>query len=266
MQFNWNLSLYFVGLLPLARWIIRGDGQYTGRAAVHTAIDQKGSIEYWIDFNHAGWARWRRLEIRTLEVWPRSTLSLRMRNTMKGFTLNWIFPQAILHGIEWIGRSSSVPLRAKHMHTDDSHRTMDILVCRPQNTKGMSGHWLHASHTGRSGLFVEQLQILPKQVFDHSMDTLSTDRMVDSFDFFRRISIKETSVGKLGSVCRRVYRIFSHAYFHHRRVFDEFEAETFLCHRFTHFVTKYTLMSKENLIVPIEGATDTGAVPGESEA
>lgn len=82
-----------------------------------------------------------------------------------------------------------------------------------------------------------------------------------------RISIKEASVGKLGSVCRRVYRIFSHAYFHHRRVFDEFEAETFLCHRFTHFVTKYTLMSKENLIVPIEGATEVGVgVPGESEA
>lgn len=81
-----------------------------------------------------------------------------------------------------------------------------------------------------------------------------------------RVSIKEASVGKLGSVCRRVYRIFSHAYFHHRRIFDDFEAETYLCHRFTHFVTKYTLMSKENLIVPIEGVTDVGPVAGESEA
>lgn len=81
-----------------------------------------------------------------------------------------------------------------------------------------------------------------------------------------RVSIKEASVGKLGSVCRRVYRIFSHAYFHHRRVFDDFESETFLCHRFTHFVTKYTLMSKENLIVPIDGETDVGTVAGESEA
>lgn len=83
---------------------------------------------------------------------------------------------------------------------------------------------------------------------------------------FYRVSIKEASVGKLGSVCRRVYRIFSHAYFHHRSVFDEFENETYLCHRFTHFVTKYTLMSKENLIVPIDGVTDAEAVPGESEA
>jgi Mob1/phocein family len=52
-------------------------------------------------------------------------------------------------------------------------------------------------------------------------------------------------------VCRRVYRIFSHAYFHHRLIFNEFEEKTSLCLRFTHFVTKYDLMSKENLIVPI---------------
>lgn len=41
--------------------------------------------------------------------------------------------------------------------------------------------------------------------------------------FFCRVSIKESSVAKLGSVCRRVYRIFSHAYFHHRALFDEYE-------------------------------------------
>jgi len=39
-----------------------------------------------------------------------------------------------------------------------------------------------------------------------------------------RVSIKESSVAKLGSVCRRVYRIFSHAFFHHRPLFDEYEA------------------------------------------
>lgn len=38
-----------------------------------------------------------------------------------------------------------------------------------------------------------------------------------------RVCIKESSVNKLGSVCRRVYRIFSHAYFHHRTLFDEYE-------------------------------------------
>lgn len=49
--------------------------------------------------------------------------------------------------------------------------------------------------------------------------------------FYFRVSIKESSVAKLGSVSRRVYRIFSHAYYHHRTIFDEFENETFLCRR-----------------------------------
>ncbi|KAI1721383.1 hypothetical protein Ddc_07835 [Ditylenchus destructor] len=69
--------------------------------------------------------------------------------------------------------------------------------------------------------------------------------------FASRISIKESSIAKIGSVCRRVYRIFSHAYFHHRTVFDAFESETFLCKRFTSFVIKYQLMAQEHLIVPI---------------
>lgn len=64
------------------------------------------------------------------------------------------------------------------------------------------------------------------------------------------MSIRDSSVTKLGSVCRRVYRIFSHAYFHHRAIFDAFEKETHLCKRFTYFVTKYAIISKEILILP----------------
>jgi len=97
----------------------------------------------------------------------------------------------------------------------------------------------------------------------HTLDGAAC--LLNSCKYFpSRVSIKEASVGKLGSVCRRVYRIFSHAYFHHRRIFDEFETDTYLCHRFTQFVTKYNLMSKENLIVPIEGIENS--TPGESEA
>lgn len=78
-----------------------------------------------------------------------------------------------------------------------------------------------------------------------------------------RVSIKESSVAKLGSVCRRVYRIFSHAYFHHRAIFDAFEKETHLCKRFTYFVTKYSIISKEILILP---KLDDETPVGESEA
>lgn len=86
----------------------------------------------------------------------------------------------------------------------------------------------------------------------HTLDGAAC--LLNSNKYFpSRVTIKESSVAKLGSVCRRVYRIFSHAFFHHRMIFDEFESQTHLCRRFTLFVIKYQLMSKDNLIVPIEG-------------
>ncbi|PVD30822.1 hypothetical protein C0Q70_10097 [Pomacea canaliculata] len=97
----------------------------------------------------------------------------------------------------------------------------------------------------------------------HTLDGAAC--LLNSNKYFpSRVSIKESSVAKLGSVCRRVYRIFSHAYFHHRALFDEYENETHLCRRFTLFVTKYSLMPRDNLIVPILG--DQQAADGESEA
>ncbi|KAK7464545.1 hypothetical protein BaRGS_00007963 [Batillaria attramentaria] len=97
----------------------------------------------------------------------------------------------------------------------------------------------------------------------HTLDGAAC--LLNSNKYFpSRVSIKESSVAKLGSVCRRVYRIFSHAYFHHRALFDEYENETHLCRRFTLFVTKYNLMPRDNLIVPILG--DQQAAEGESEA
>ncbi|KAG4076899.1 hypothetical protein HA402_015886 [Bradysia odoriphaga] len=101
----------------------------------------------------------------------------------------------------------------------------------------------------------------------HTLDGAAC--LLNSYKYFpSRVVIKESSVAKLGSVCRRVYRIFSHAYFHHRAIFDEFETKTFLCLRFTRFVLKYALMSTENLIVPIPKSGDESiiATSGESEA
>ncbi|KJH52868.1 Mob1/phocein family protein [Dictyocaulus viviparus] len=84
----------------------------------------------------------------------------------------------------------------------------------------------------------------------HTLDGAAS--LLNSNIYFpSRIKIKESSLSKLGSVCRRVYRIFSHAYFHHGQLFDEFENGTHLCKRFTIFVTKYNLMAQEHLIVPI---------------
>ena len=116
----------------------------------------------------------------------------------------------------------------------------------------------------------------------HTLDGAAC--LLNSNKYFpSRVSIKESSVAKLGSVCRRVYRIFSHAYFHHRyqiitayfvgsvniyfrQIFDVFENDSHLCRRFTVFVTKYNLMSKDNLIVPMLEADSREAPGGESEA
>lgn len=87
----------------------------------------------------------------------------------------------------------------------------------------------------------------------HTLDGASS--LLNSNKYFpSRVTIKESSVAKLSSVCRRVYRIFSHAYYHHFQVFDEFERETHLCKRFSKFVTIYELMSKDSLIVPSDGS------------
>ncbi|KAL4666068.1 hypothetical protein H8957_017840, partial [Semnopithecus entellus] len=72
-------------------------------------------------------------------------------------------------------------------------------------------------------------------------------------------------VTKLGSVCLRIYRIFLHAYFQNWQIFDEYENEIFLCHRFTKFM-KYDLMSCDNLIIPILEEEVQNSVSGESEA
>uniref|UniRef100_A0A2K6RLQ0 MOB family member 4, phocein n=1 Tax=Rhinopithecus roxellana TaxID=61622 RepID=A0A2K6RLQ0_RHIRO len=69
--------------------------------------------------------------------------------------------------------------------------------------------------------------------------------------FPSRVSIKESSVVKPKSVCREIYRIFSHVYFPSS---------------FIKYVMKYNLMSKDNLIVPILEEEVQNSISGESEA
>lgn len=64
-----------------------------------------------------------------------------------------------------------------------------------------------------------------------------------------RVSIKESSVAKLGSVCRRIYRIFSHAYFHHRQIFDEYEVSSLKLHLESRAFTEATAVMELYKIV-----------------
>ena len=59
-------------------------------------------------------------------------------------------------------------------------------------------------------------------LFRHTLDG-AANLLNNSKYFPSRVSLKLASVTKLGSVSRRIYRIFSHAYFHHRQIFLDFE-------------------------------------------
>jgi len=47
-----------------------------------------------------------------------------------------------------------------------------------------------------------------------------------------RISIPSSSVKHFASLARRLSRIFAHAYFHHREIFEQAEAENALYERY----------------------------------
>ncbi|CAG8552711.1 5750_t:CDS:2 [Funneliformis caledonium] len=57
----------------------------------------------------------------------------------------------------------------------------------------------------------------------HTLDGATT--LLNSHKYFpSRISIPETSLKHYQSIARRLYRIFAHAWFHHREIFEAFEA------------------------------------------
>ena len=49
---------------------------------------------------------------------------------------------------------------------------------------------------------------------------------------------------------RRLYRLFSHAYYFHREVFEEFEKDMHLCERFTTFSLKFGLIDETLTNIP----------------
>ncbi|CAG8514915.1 6325_t:CDS:2 [Gigaspora margarita] len=60
----------------------------------------------------------------------------------------------------------------------------------------------------------------------------------------------ETSIKYYQSIARRLYRIFAHAWFHHREIFEAFENENLLYARFLKLSDRYGLVAKNLLIIP----------------
>lgn len=56
----------------------------------------------------------------------------------------------------------------------------------------------------------------------HNLD-FATSVLQNVKNFNSRISIPPSSVKMLGTVVRRLYRLFSHCYYNHKDIFIEFE-------------------------------------------
>jgi hypothetical protein len=79
--------------------------------------------------------------------------------------------------------------------------------------------------------------------------------------FPSRISIPPPSHRHFGSLARRLGRIFAHAYFHHREVFEQAEAESSLYARFLALTCKFELVPPEFLIIPTPSTAFEDAEP-----
>ncbi|KAI9458949.1 Mob1/phocein, partial [Lactarius psammicola] len=79
--------------------------------------------------------------------------------------------------------------------------------------------------------------------------------------FPSRINIPPPSHRHFGSLARRLGRIFAHAYFHHREVFEQAEAESSLYARFLALTCKFELVPPEFLIIPTHSTTFEDAEP-----
>ncbi|KAL0061783.1 hypothetical protein AAF712_011388 [Marasmius tenuissimus] len=71
--------------------------------------------------------------------------------------------------------------------------------------------------------------------------------------FPSRLAIPQTSHRHFSSLARRLGRVFAHAYYHHREVFEQAEAESSLYKRFLRLTERFGLVPREFLVIPGSG-------------
>jgi hypothetical protein len=111
---------------------------------------------------------------------------------------------------------------------------------------------------------VQQRFLIPHERSLHGMRHMSI-RLTFSTCFetsLHSINIPTPSHRHFGSLARRLGRIFAHAYFHHREVFEQAEAESSLYARFLALTFKFDLVPAEFLIIPTQsGMSDEPEPP-----
>ena len=85
----------------------------------------------------------------------------------------------------------------------------------------------------------------------HNLDQANST-IQNNKNFNSRVSIPASSTKHLISTVRRLYRLFTHTYFHHKDIFNEFENEMHLCARFTQFTKRFKMLNADLYIIPEE--------------
>ncbi|BGP09800.1 MOB kinase activator-like 4 [Rhodotorula toruloides] len=83
--------------------------------------------------------------------------------------------------------------------------------------------------------------------------------------FPSRMSVSEGSRRLLDAVARRLYRSVAHAFFHHRPLFVQLEAETSLVRRFTELSRRFKLMDEASMVIPEFGELEEEEIDLEDE-
>ncbi|KAG2227081.1 hypothetical protein INT45_003811 [Circinella minor] len=102
---------------------------------------------------------------------------------------------------------------------------------------------------------------------DYIIHTLDGAAMLlnNSKYFPSRISIPEPSLKHFQSIARRLYRVFAHAYFHHREIYQSFENETYLYARFLLLSETYNLIPPNLVTIPNESNKNNDAMDERNE-
>eukprot|EP00842_Homolaphlyctis_polyrhiza_P001187 jgi/Hompol1/2069/HPOL_005659-RA len=108
-----------------------------------------------------------------------------------------------------------------------------------------AGEWLYlcAAHTAPQGC--PAIDYIAHTI-DGATALLNLSKLFPS-----RMAVPEPSVKHMHNIARRLYRIFAHAWFHHKETFNEFESRSYLYARFLQLTTtKYRMISDKIAIIP----------------
>ncbi|KAG8945003.1 hypothetical protein FRC04_001258 [Tulasnella sp. 424] len=125
-----------------------------------------------------------------------------------------------------------------------------------------AGEWLYLCVAHGTGPSATMEQCCAIDYITHTLDS-ATALLNSPRAFPSRLQIPLASKRQFPSLARRLSRIFAHAYYHHREVFEQAEAESSLYARFLMLAKRFDLVPTEFLVLPGVAASETNASPAQ---